>query len=51
MNIVMVETKIPPTVGIAIGIMMSEPLPVEVSTGSRAIIVVAEVMMAGFMRL
>ena len=39
--------SIPPNVGIAIGTMISAPLPVEVSTGSKAIRVVAVVMAAG----
>ena len=44
-------STIPPNAGIAMGIMMSAPRPVDVSTGSRAIIVVAEVMTAGFILL
>ena len=43
-------TAIPPKVGIAIGTMMSEPRPVDVSTGSRARIVVAVVMSAARIR-
>jgi hypothetical protein len=38
---------IPPKAGIAIGIMISAPLPVDVSTGIKAIIVVADVIIAG----
>ena len=38
---------IPPKLGIAIGNMISDPLPVLVSTGSNASIVVAVVIMAG----
>ena len=41
------ETSIPPKDGIAMGIMISDPLPVEVRTGSSAKIVVAELMSAG----
>ncbi len=37
----------PPKVGIAIGIMMSAPLPVDVRTGSRAMMATAAVIMAG----
>ena len=40
-------TSMPPKEGIAIGTMTSEPLPVEVSTGMRARIVVAEVIRHG----
>ena len=43
--------SIPPKVGIAIGTMISAPFPVEVSTGSKAINVVAVVMAAGRTRL
>ena len=50
-NIVMDWINIPPKVGIAIGTMISAPFPVEVSTGSRAISVVAVVMAAGRTRL
>ena len=38
---------IPPTVGMAMGTMISDPRPVEVSTGKSASIVVALVMRAG----
>ena len=44
-------TIIPPKAGIAIGIIISAPLPVEVSTGNSAIMVVAEVIIAGFILL
>ncbi len=37
----------PPTLGIAMGIMMSAPRPLDVSTGSRASTVVAVVMRQG----
>jgi len=40
----------PPKVGIAIGTMMSDPRPVDVSTGKSARIVVAVVIRAGRMR-
>ena len=40
-------TAIPPNEGIAIGIIMSEPRPVEVSTGNKAIMVVPTVISAG----
>ena len=43
-NMVIDCISIPPNVGIAIGTMISAPLPVEVSTGSKAIRVVAVVM-------
>jgi len=39
--------NIPPTAGIAIGVIMSEPFPVDVSTGNNAMIVVAVVIIAG----
>jgi len=42
--------NIPPNAGIAIGIIMSEPLPVEVKTGKSAIKVVAVVIAAGRIR-
>ena len=42
----MTATLIPPKEGIAIGTITSEPLPVDVSTGSRARIVVAVVIRA-----
>ena len=38
---------IPPNNGIAIGTIISEPFPVDVRTGIRAIIVVAVVIIAG----
>ncbi len=40
----------PPKEGMAMGTMMSEPRPVEVRMGSRARMVVAEVIRAGRMR-
>ena len=40
-------TNIPPKDGIAMGTMMSEPRPVDVMTGIRARMVVAEVIRAG----
>ena len=43
--------SIPPKVGMAIGTIMSAPLPVEDSTGKRAIKVEAVVMAAGRIRL
>ena len=46
-----IATNIPPNEGIAMGIMMSDPRPEEVITGSRAINVVADVISAGFIRL
>ena len=49
-NIVMLCINIPPNAGIAIGIIMSEPLPVEVKTGKSAIKVVAVVIAAGRIR-
>jgi PAS domain-containing protein len=42
-NIVTTAIAMPPNVGIAMGTMMSEPLPVLVSTGTRARVVVAVV--------
>ena len=39
--------SIPPKLGIAIGIIMSDPLPVDVNTGSKANIVVAVVIKQG----
>ncbi len=41
---VMTTTVMPPTLGIAIGTMMSAPRPVEVSTGIKAKMVVAVVI-------
>ena len=41
----------PPKEGMAIGNMMSAPLPVEVKIGKRAKMVVAVVIMAGLTRL
>ena len=41
----------PPKDGIAMGTMMSDPLPVEVSTGMRASMVVAVVIKHGLTRL
>ena len=38
---------IPPKSGMAIGTIMSDPFPVDVSTGISAMIVVAAVIMAG----
>ena len=46
-NMVITCRVIPPNEGMAIGIMMSDPRPVLVRTGSRARIVVAVVIMAG----
>ncbi|MEY3648981.1 MAG: hypothetical protein RLZ13_1866, partial [Bacteroidota bacterium] len=44
----MVTSKIiPPNAGIAIGIMISDPLPVEVKMGTKANKVVAVVIMQG----
>jgi len=51
MNRVIRATIIPPKVGIAMGIMMSAPRPVRVSTGNSARMVVAEVISAGRTRL
>src|SRR5690554_5647139 len=50
-NMVIDWISIPPKVGIAIGTMISAPFPVEVSTGSSAISVVAVVITAGRTRL
>jgi len=47
MNSVSSAMDIPPNAGIAMGIMMSAPRPVSVSTGSSARIVVADVISAG----
>ena len=44
-------TAIPPTVGIAIGFITSEPRPVDRRIGIKAIIVVAEVIRQGRIRL
>ena len=44
MSMVMSSMSMPPKAGMAMGIMMSEPRPVEVRTGSRARMVVAVVM-------
>lgn len=46
-NMVIDCISIPPNVGIAIGTMISAPFPVDVSTGSRAMSVVAVVIAAG----
>jgi hypothetical protein len=46
-NSVIMATTMPPKVGMAMGIMMSAPRPVSVSTGSRARMVVAVVIKAG----
>ena len=46
-KIVTTARSIPPNDGIAIGTIMSEPLPVEVRTGISARIVVALVISAG----
>ena len=46
-NTVMACTSIPPNVGMAIGTMISDPLPVDVKMGNKAISVVAVVMIAG----
>ena len=48
MKYVIDATTIPPKAGIAIGIMISAPLPVEVRTGNNAMMVVADVITAGF---
>ena len=50
MNIDMVTITMPPTLGMAIGTMMSEPRPEDVSTGIRARIVVAVVIKQGRQR-
>lgn len=47
MNKEIKATVIPPKVGIAIGIMISEPLPALVRTGKRASSVVAVVIRQG----
>ena len=47
MKIVIVWISIPPNVGIDIGTMMSDPLPVEVRIGSSAMSVTEVVMAAG----
>ena len=44
-------TSMPPKTGMAMGIMTSAPRPVEVRTGRRARIVVADVIRAGRARL
>src|SRR5690606_14447525 len=49
-NMVMDWISIPPNVGIAIGTIISAPLPVEVNTGNRAIQAVAVVVAAGLTR-
>ena len=46
-NMDTIATSIPPNAGIAIGIIMSDPRPFEVSTGNRARTVVAVVMSIG----
>ena len=46
-NMVIDWISIPPKVGIDMGIIISDPLPVEVSTGRSAISVVAVVITAG----
>ena len=46
-KIVSTAIDMPPTIGIAMGTMISDPLPVEDKTGINAIIVVAVVIMAG----
>ena len=51
MKYVMAAINIPPKAGMAMGTMMSAPLPVDVRMGSNAITVVAEVITAGRMRL
>lgn len=48
---VMMAKSMPPKVGMAMGIMTSDPRPEEVNTGRRARIVVAMVIMAGRTRL
>src|SRR5699024_9995032 len=49
-NMVMDWISMPPKVGMAIGTMISAPLPVEVRTGSKAISAVAVVIAAGLTR-
>lgn len=49
-RVVIMANIIPPKEGIAIGTMMSDPLPVDVSTGISARMVVLAVIMAGRMR-
>ena len=51
MKMLISANAIPPKDGMAMGIMISEPRPVEVSTGISAIIVVPTVINAGFIRL
>ena len=50
MKSVMMETAIPPNDGMAIGIMMSAPRPVDESTGSNASSEVAVVIRVGLIR-
>ena len=47
MNTVVTSKSIPPKAGIAIGIITSEPFPVEVKMGIKASSVVAVVIMQG----
>ena len=47
MKYVIAATSMPPKAGMAIGIIISDPLPVDVRIGSKAITVVAEVITAG----
>ena len=46
-NMVITCMIIPPNSGMAMGTIMSDPFPVDVSTGISAIIVVAVVIIAG----
>ena len=48
---VIISNTIPPKTGIAIGIITSAPLPVEVSIGRSASMVVAVVIRHGLIRL
>ena len=49
-NSVIKATNIPPKLGIAIGIIISLPLPVDVNTGNNANMVVAVVIKQGLIR-
>ena len=51
MKYVIAAAIIPPKAGMAIGTIISDPFPVDVNTGSNAIMVVAVVITAGRMRL
>ena len=48
---VIIWTNMPPNVGIAIGTMISDPLPIILNKGSKAKMVVAVVNMVGLIRL